>query len=262
MTARILVAAPIILGLACGPAGSDPKLAERQKALEEGQAAIKKDLEEIKDLLKARSPRPPREATEVMLSVDGEPFKGATDARVTIVEFSDYQCPFCARHATQTFPKIDEAYLKSGKVKYVFRDLPLEQIHPQAVKAAEAALCAGESGKYWEMHDRLFANQKALAPVNLVGYAKAIGIDPKKFQSCLDGGRYAAEIRKDLADAQKAGARGSPTFFVGLSAPGGTEFKAVQVLRGAQPFERFKEAIDKLLASAESPTAGRTAPPR
>lgn len=262
MTARILVVAPLVLGLAgCGPAGTEPGIAERQKKLEEGQAAIKKDLEEIKTLLQARTPRPPREPTDVKLSVEGQPFKGASDAKVTVVEFSDYQCPFCARHATQTFPQLDEHYVKTGKVKYVFMDLPLEQIHPQAVKAAEAARCAGESGKYWEMHDRLFANQKALAPEQLVAHARAAGADPKKFQACLDGGKYTAAVRKSLAEAKEAGARGSPTFFIGLSTPGATEFKAVQVLRGAQPFERFKETIDRLLASAGSPTA-RTAAPR
>jgi protein-disulfide isomerase len=130
----------------------------------------------------------------------------------------------------------------------VVRDYPLESIHPQAFKAAEAAHCANEQGKYWEMHDRLFANQKALGIKDLPQHAQALGLDEAKFQQCLDSGKYAARIRKDLTDGQRAGITGTPGFFLGVTDPNGTEIKAVRVIKGAQPFAAFQAAIDSLLA--------------
>ena len=127
-------------------------------------------------------------------------------------------------------PQIDNDYVKTGKIRYVLREFPLESIHPLAFKAAEAANCSGEQGKYWEMHDRLFANQNALAAQQLSGHADAVGLDGQKFKTCLDSGKYAAKLRKDLADAQKAGATGTPTFFIGLTDPKGSEIKAVRRL--------------------------------
>ena len=146
-------------------------------------------------------------------------------------------------------PQIESEYIKTGKVKYVVLDFPLEAIHRNAFKAAEAARCAGEQGKFWEMHGRLFANQQALAPNNLPQHAQAIGLDVPKFQQCLDGGKYAAEIRKDLAEGEKAGVSGTPGFFLGMTNPNDSKVKALRVLKGAQPYASFKEAIDSLLSS-------------
>jgi len=130
----------------------------------------------------------------------------------------------------------------------VVRDFPLESIHPQAFKAAEASYCADEQGKYWEMHDRLFANQKALGVKDLPQHAQALGLDESKFQQCLDSGKYAARIRKDLTEGQKLGVTGTPGFFLGVTEPNGTEIKAVRQIKGAQPWAAFQGAIDSLLA--------------
>ncbi len=146
-------------------------------------------------------------------------------------------------------PQIETEYIKTGKVKYVVLDFPLESIHKNAFKAAEAARCAGDQGKFWEMHDRLFANQQALAPNNLPQHAQALGLDVPTFQQCLDGGKYAAEIRKDLAEGQKAGVTGTPGFFLGMTSPNDSKVKTLKVLKGAQPYASFKEAIDSLLSS-------------
>ncbi|MDA2916915.1 DsbA family protein [Nitrospinae bacterium AH_259_B05_G02_I21] len=146
-------------------------------------------------------------------------------------------------------PQIERDYIETGKVKYVARDFPIERIHKDAFKAAEAANCAGEQGKYWEMHSRLFANRTALALKDLSGYAKALGLDMARFQQCLDSGKQAKEIRKDIADARKAGVRGTPTFFLGLTEPGKPTVKSLRVIRGARPYSSFKEAIDSLLSS-------------
>jgi protein-disulfide isomerase len=142
---------------------------------------------------------------------------------------------------------MEKEYISTGKVKYVFLDFPLP-FHKQASKAAEAAHCAGEQGKYWEMHDKIFANQKAMEPKDLSEYAKAIGTDVSKFQQCLDSGKYAEAIKKDIAEGQKAGVTGAPSFFLGYADPAkpGT-VKATKMLKGAQPYAKFKEAIDSLL---------------
>ena len=146
-------------------------------------------------------------------------------------------------------PQIEKEYIKTGKLKYVVRDFPLESIHKDAFKAAEAGHCAGEQGKFWEMHTRLFENQKALGPTNLANYAQALGLDWPKFQQCLDSGKYAARIRKDLADGQQAGITGTPGFLFGLTEANDPKVKVLKVLKGAQPYASFKGAIDSLLSS-------------
>ncbi len=240
------------------------------EALKNGQLSIQKDLAEIKNLLlqrelqamkeqlqgrpaqgaapaQAQAPSAPAAETQTIVSIDGGAIKGDKNAKVTLVEFTDYQCPFCSRHMRDTFPQIENDYIKTGKVRYVLREFPLESIHPQAVKAAEAANCSGEQGKYWEMHDRLFANQNALAPAQLPSHAEALNLDAAKFKSCLDGGKYTVKVRKDLNDAQKYGVTGTPTFFVGLTDPKSSDVKAIRKIVGAQTFAAFKDAIDTLL---------------
>ena len=127
------------------------------------------------------------------------------------------------------------------------KDFPLESIHNNAFKAAEATRCAQEQGKYWEMHERLFTNQGALGPDDLPGHAGAVGLDVPKFQRCLADDRYAAQIRKDMADGQQAGVTGTPAFFLGLTDPTG-KVKTLRSITGAQAYPGFKAAIDSLLA--------------
>jgi protein-disulfide isomerase len=237
------------------------------EGLKMGQLAIQKDLAEIKNLLLQKElqnikdmlarPAPsaapaqaaPPAETQTIVSIEGGAVKGDQNAKVTLVEFTDYQCPFCSRHFRDTMPKIVDEYVNTGKVKYVLREFPLESIHPLAFKASEAAVCAGDQGKYWEMHDRLFGNQNALAAAQLPSHAEPVGVDAAKFKSCLDSGKFTAKVRKDLGDAQKAGATGTPTFFIGLTDPKSNEVKAVRKIVGAQTFAAFKDAIDTLLAA-------------
>jgi len=130
-------------------------------------------------------------------------------------------------------------------------DLPLESIHKLAFKAAEAANCAGEQGKYWEMHDRLFANQKTFEPWK--AHAEAVGLDVAKFETCLNAGKQAEEIRKDMAEAQKAGVTGTPLFFLAYTDPNSSKVKTVVRISGAQPFSAIKAQIDKLLGEQPKP---------
>jgi protein-disulfide isomerase len=146
-------------------------------------------------------------------------------------------------------PQIEKEYIKTGKVKYVVRDFPLEAIHKDAFKAAEAAHCAGEQGKYWEMHDRLFANQRALGPKDLPQHAQALGLDVSKFQQCLESGKHAARIRKDLEDGRRAGVTGTPGFVLGVTEPNDPKVKVLRVIKGAQPYTSFRDAIESILSS-------------
>ncbi len=168
--------------------------------------------------------------------IDDDAVLGDDDAPVTMVEFSDYECPFCGRFYSQTLPQIKEEYINKGKVKLVYRDFPLN-FHPQAQKAAEAAECAGEQDKYYEMHDLLFTQGVQGGVASFKQYASQIGLNTAKFNDCLDSGKMISEIRKDLADGSAAGVQGTPAFFI----------NGVEV-SGAQPFQVFQQIIDAELA--------------
>ena len=190
-------------------------------------------------------------SSEILLEIADAPSRGAKEARLVLVEFSDYQCPFCARHVRQTVPEIEREYVRTGKVRYVFRDFPLEAIHPQAFRAAEAARCAGEQGKFWEMHDRLFAHQHALGPEDLIAHAEAVGLNVARFRRCLESGRFAERIRRDLSEGRRAGVRGTPSFFLGFAEPGG-KVRVMRILRGAHPYGAFRQVIEELLHTGGS----------
>jgi protein-disulfide isomerase len=176
---------------------------------------------------------PPLLLPKVEVAADG-PSKGDPNAPVTIVEFSDFECPFCGR-AEDAVNKVMDTY--KGKVRLVYRDYPLE-FHAKAQKASEAALCAGDQGKYWEMHAKLFANQKALEPAQLKQHAKEVGVDSGKFDKCLDGGDKKQDVDKHKKAGEEAGVTGTPAFFING-----------RPLTGAQPFEKFKEIIDHELGA-------------
>lgn len=171
---------------------------------------------------------PPLLLPKVEVKADG-PSRGDAGAPVTIVEFSDYQCDFCAR-AEPVVKQVLAEY--KGKVRVVLQSFPLS-IHPAAVKASEAALCAGEQGRYWEMHERLFTIPQALQPVDLKSHARALGLDAQKFDECLDSGRMTAVVLASQKLGESVGVTGTPAFFVNG-----------RLLSGSQPFERFKELID------------------
>src|SRR5262245_31619718 len=218
------------------------------EALKAGQAALQRQLEEIRAiLLRAREGPLVETPSNLDLSLEGVPTRGADAARLVVVEFTDYQCPFCARHVRQTIPQLDAEYVKPGKVRYAVRDFPLEAVHRQALRAAEAAHCAGEQNEFWAMHERLFSNQRALAPDDLRAHAQALGLDLARFDACLQGGDQAARVRRDLSDGMAAGVRGTPTFFVGVQEPGSTKVRVLRVFRGAVPFTTFKTALDEAL---------------
>jgi protein-disulfide isomerase len=160
-----------------------------------------------------------------------DPFLGPEDALVTIVEFSDFECPFCQRHFQQVFPRLQSEY--GDQVRFVYRDFPLNSIHPNAAPAAEAALCALEQDAFWPYHDLLFGGTLELNRASYESYAASLGMDVDAFIVCLDDGRYTEEVERDLEVGIETGVSSTPTFFInGIG------------LVGAQPFEVFQQIID------------------
>ncbi|MBR9678873.1 MAG: DsbA family protein [Nanoarchaeota archaeon] len=176
------------------------------------------------------------ETTRISVSADDDAVKGDENAPVTIIEFSDFECPFCARFYAQTLPDIQREYVDTGKVKLVFRDFPLG-FHANAQKASEAAECANEQGNFWEMHDKLFEEGVSGGVTSFKQYASDLGLNTDTFNDCLDTGKYESEVQNDLSDGQSYGVSGTPAFFInGI------------LVTGAQPFEVFKNVIDEELA--------------
>lgn len=239
-------------GLSVDVYGTELQQDDLKKALDslnETQKAILKELQDIKKLLAA--PRPAADTLpDAPIDITREPFRGATNAKVALIEFSDFQCPFCGKYDRETYPQLIKDYVDTGRVKYVWRDYPLD-FHQDAGKAAEAARCARDQGRFWEMHDRLFANQQTIAATDLPKYAEALQLNAPTFQQCLDSGRYTADIQKAITDANGLGISGTPSFFIGVVQPNGT-VKAAKKLVGAQPYATFKAAIDSLLTPTPS----------
>jgi protein-disulfide isomerase len=190
------------------------------------------------------APAAPAEGTPVSIKLTDAPVQGNKNAKVAIVEFTDFQCPFCGQLFTTTFPDIKKNYIDTGKVKYMVRDFPLFQIHPYAQKSAEASHCAEDQGKYWEYHDKLFTNQTALTTDDLKKYAADLGLNASQFASCVESGKYTDRVKKDQAEGEKYGVRGTPSSFVGIVKD--DTVTAVQV-SGAVPFDSFKATIEDQL---------------
>ncbi len=181
------------------------------------------------------------------VTVDGNPMMGDPGAPITIVEFSDFQCPFCSRFHDQTLPAIIENYIDTGKVNFVYRDLPLS-FHPNANSASIAAECANEQGKFWEYHDVLFDKQSQWQSLgteafatNAKQFATDIGLESASFESCLSSSKVASKVSQDSLDASRYGATGTPTFFIGNEKDG-----FVKIV-GAQPYSTFEAEINSQL---------------
>jgi protein-disulfide isomerase len=232
-------------------------LKQEVQTLQQGQADIQKNLEEIKKLLQqapraapAAPARPAFAPTDIQL---GEvPYKGEYDAPVTLIEFSDYQCPYCKRHATAVMPPLIESYVDTGKLRFVMREYPIRNLHRRAIPTSEAALCAGDQGNYWGMHDALFTDQKANTDEDFQQMAASMGLDVAAFSACMDSDKFMEQIRADMVEGQKLGISGTPSFVVGLTDPEDpSKVHLTKFIRGAQSLASFSAAIDELIKSAE-----------
>jgi len=210
--------------------------------------AILKELKEIRRVLekieqqggRAKGPSKP---TTAKISIKGKQVMGSADAPVTVVEFADYQCPFCLRFTKTTFPLLKKKYIDTGKVRWVALNLPLS-FHKDARKAAQAAHCAGEQDKFWEMRELLFRNPQKLNTENLPAHAETLSLDITVFKECLQSDRHLADIDQDAKDANAVRLTGTPSFIIGKTA--GDEITG-QVVIGAQPMNKFDAAIGKAL---------------
>ncbi len=176
----------------------------------------------------------------------GERSLGSATAPVTVYEMSDFQCPYCRRHATDVFPLLDQTFIKTGKVRWVFINFPLTSIHPNAAAAAELALCGARLGKFWRVHDLLFKYQDTWAPLKepgpfLLSLADSASVPHQAMEACLTTGIARPEIEADVDGARRSGAQSTPTFYI----EGG-------LLVGAQPPDVWKQILDSIYAAKTS----------
>lgn len=235
-----------LLLAACGPQMATPQPGEEATpaAASPGEASPTEPQTEAPT---ARPTAVPTEGGPAAESGDGWRVKGSADAPVTIIEYSDFQCPYCARYVSETLSKIEEEYIATGQVRYIYRHFPLG-FHDQARPAAQASECAGEQGKFWEMHDALFENQadwsgSPQAPTVFADLAEELGLDRAEFEACLSSDKYAGKVDDDYEAGVADGVSGTPGFLInGLA------------LSGAQPFSAFQEQIEFFLAGGQPPT--------
>ena len=251
-----------------------PTIEQRIAALEASQQEILKELRELKTLLQQqmRPPMPPTQqpaqppaaqvnsaaarppASQVPdfdLTIAGSPSKGRADAKLVLIEFSDFECPFCGRYSRDTYAQVVKEFVDTGKVRYVFRHLPIESLHPRALRASEAGECALAQGKFWEAHDRFFANQQLLTEPDLTKHAQALGLNMPAYEQCMTVQlKSPAKIRADQGEGGRAGITGTPTFFIGTLTKDG-KVKPLRRLVGAHPIANFRTTIDQLLAETK-----------
>jgi protein-disulfide isomerase len=233
----------VAAGLFAAAVSAWPQTPDKQiEELRSEVKALRAELDQVKATLHDITTR-----QNPIFDVAGAPSMGDAKAPVVFIEFSDFQCPFCMDYFSTNYRKIIDEYVKTGKIRYIVRDFPGENIHPNALKAAEAARCAADQGKFWEMHDNLFTNQRNLATTGITDSAKAAGLNMAAFQTCFDSGKYTAAIKKDENDTSQL-VKGTPAFFVGIPDPANpSKIKLMNALVGSQPLQNFQKMIDALL---------------
>jgi protein-disulfide isomerase len=217
------------------------------------QKQILDQLSELKKLVQAAPPAiaavpnagpgaPPVPQMPTSMDTTGLISQGDSNAHIAIIEYTDFECPFCGRYARETYPQIEQNYIKTGKVRYFYRDFPLA-MHPHAIAAAQAARCANDQGKFWEMHDSLFANQDALTETDFWSRAQSLGLNADQFKQCLSSQKYADTVTQSITAGNGYGITGAPMFYIGSIGQNGV-VTIDKTVTGAQPYENFQSAID------------------
>jgi protein-disulfide isomerase len=228
-----------------------PLVAQDKKSANDGitreQAdQILDELRQIRQLLQKQAENKPPGAPApaiAKLHLEGAPMLGSKDAPVTMVEFTDYQCPFCQRFHLQVYGLLKKDFIDTGKVRFFSRDLPLDSLHPNAIRAAQAARCAGDQGQFWTMRDIMAAHPDKLDMDSLVADASVLNLDGNTFRTCVEKGKYKEAVQGDVLEALKIGADGTPAFVVGKSTPDGVDG---EMIVGAQPYSLFEEKFKQL----------------
>ncbi len=232
-------------------------LQEQINELREGQLRLLKEVQELKTLLTAKEEREgrtevgakPPPASNISLNVYRELFRGSPRARVAIVEYSDFDCSHCAKFALEIYPQLARDYIQPGRIRYYFRDLPAPG-SPESLLKSRTARCAGEQGKFWEMHDLLFTAQSRLpAEQEPVVLAKSLGLDLEKFNVCLSNPRYVDALARVTADAARMGISGTPAFLIGTVSEDGNFFRAAHLQLGGENLDELKKSLDEVLAA-------------
>jgi protein-disulfide isomerase len=221
------------------------KLQNEVARLNAQQQQILDSLDELKRMIKGPGQaalKPPE-----TMSVAGEPFKGQPDATLAIIEYADFECPFCRRFEHDVYPQIRDNYINTGKVKYFHRDMPLP-FHAGAMPAARAAHCASEQGKFWEMHDSLLGDAASLGAADIDERAGKLGMNVAELDDCISSNRFADIIQRGVAEATQMQISGTPTFIIGTLDTQGNLLSVKKTVVGAYPFGTFKAALDPLLA--------------
>lgn len=246
--ALVLVLGLVLCTLPLEAQVANEAIVDRLKTMEDAIRSLERQIALLTGSL--RPPIPPSPTADipaVVLQNTGNHFKGNGTARIAIVEFSDFECPFCGRHAASVYRELLAKFVNTGKLTYQFRHLPLEHIHPNARNAAEAAECAGQQGQFWEFHDALFANQKNLTVPELSTHARVLGLNVSTFESCLSQRTMAAKVDADLAEAKQLGLSGTPAFLVGEIRNDGSIIATRRII-GSQPYAMFETVLTELLA--------------
>ncbi len=208
---------------------------------------ILEELRQIRQLLEKQQARPAAPAEDgptraKLADLAGVHMLGSVDAPLTIVEFTDYQCPFCQRFHVASFPEIKKNYIDTGKARFFSKDLPLD-FHSNAMRAAQAARCAGDQNKFWELRDVMGKNPDKLDIDHIVGFAGELHLDSKALRDCVETGKYKEKVQSDVLEAMKVGATGTPTFVLGKSIPDGVDG---ELIMGAMPYQVFDEKLKAL----------------
>ena len=248
---RLFLVPLLLIVVACSRSSAQaPADAEAMRkeldSLKAQQAETQKSLDEVREFLKAATGGRFGAPSLVNSTFDmsGLPARGKADAPVTIVEISDYHCPFCRRHVQQTQPRIYSELVDTGKVRHAFVHYPIAQLHPDAARSHEAAACAADQGKFWELHTKLFEAPLKTAE-QLTAAAQGVGIDLTAFRACLDSGKHAKEVQASVERVAQMNVNGTPMFLIGRAS--GDTLTVARVVEGAQPFEAFKMAVDQVL---------------
>ena len=228
-------ALPLVLWL---PLGAQESGITRQQADE-----ILNELRQIRQLLEKQAKQPQGEQiTRAKVNLEGFAMLGSKDAPITVVEFTDYQCPFCQRFHLATFGELKKNYINPGKVRFYSRDMPLD-FHPNALRAAQAARCGGEQGQFWSLRNTMGANPDKLDMEHILGFAADLKMDPAKLRACVESEKYKESVETDVMEAMKIGATGTPTFVIGKSTPDGVDG---ELMVGAQPYQVFDLKLKEL----------------
>jgi protein-disulfide isomerase len=225
-----------------------PMMAQPAEGISKQQGdEILKELRLIRQLLERQQVKPaaPQEEQPTRAKItdlSGVSMLGSKTAPLTIVEYTDYQCPFCQRFHVTSFAELKKNYIDTGKVRFFSKDLPLD-FHPNAMRAAQAARCAGEQGKFWELRDTMGANPDKLDMEHIVGFAADLKMDTAALRSCVDSGKYKEPVQRDVLEAMRIGANGTPTFVVGKSVGDGVDG---ELMVGAMPFQMFDAKLKEL----------------